>query len=661
MGTANGSASELQFEQLFLTEKEHLEICMLSKIASLNNEPPAKALYEADKSPNFRPGHLSMRNFLRIIDPGNDTDTTLIPGAHRADEIDILGACTSISNVTSTMTIQQHNSSRQGSTQVRFDDHVIPPRFTQDPIAFLVAYLQKHNYLLPHSVMFALTLDLLKHGHAQTTLRHGSHAYKEFADFATAIALDRLLARHHLATELRNFMQYMGLLESGKKLSYSGAALRGSLKSMDAAFALHDDVSVTRKFTPGQRSMIRLLVQEHIIEKEDYQKMVMWNAETRELTYKFLSAVLVKLEVALSRAKLYRPAHDTAATFSRGAFTVAIRNLRIATDLLSLFVQYFKTEIRLTLMWLAHVCKIKDYGNRRPRSPANWLAGLTDLDMDASCGWHEKFMFWLQLFANDFSAIQDSHPWAMYRHSKSRLTGHQKMLVPKAQLHLVQVESSYTSEGCFERLDDILDEVLELPEPKATLKAQLKRNEWDVIVKGPELQCTMHSEIILLSLHALTMEGMLCKSDDASPLSAKDISNCLKTRNIVIPEDVIDAFKTVGEVMTLSRRCCVVCRIVLDGVVQRQVARRKKRLARPASRGEIRPVALPPWTPRAIGEPVLRFLEETVRGMASRAHRCECEEQATPGKVYDEEVVFTDLHAAYEVSRSGRSRNDCRM
>ncbi|KAJ9609453.1 hypothetical protein H2200_005780 [Cladophialophora chaetospira] len=651
MGSVDSGKNEIQFEKFFLTEEEHLKIRRLSQIASREQGLHKVTTYGADNSLYFKPGHTSMRNFLRIIDPGHSASITLIPGAHMATELKVLGACATNKLSPATVPMNRQNGHRDNSGyKVRFEEYDVPPNFTEDPFPFLVALLEEHNYQLPHALTAILTLALLKDGYAQTGPGSGNRAYGRFKQFATAIALDRLVTRFELGADQRNFTRYMNLLDESSGRPYSLAAASGNLRSPDALFRLPKDVNPTKKWTQGQRKMTWLLVKHQVIEKNDHDNHDSWDGHGRRFVYQLLSILLQDLGAALSHAKLCRPAQETAATFSMDDYKESIKELHQATELLSLFFEYFRDEIRLTLKWVAHVCNIK---RRRPgemRSSSKDLAGLEELEMNPNVGWHDDFMYWLQLFDDDFGPVQDSHPWATYRTSKPRLSSQQAVLVPRARIYMLQVKGHSIMDERLPNVNELLDEVLlRYPESKPALKARINANELDANVQGSELQCTMHSEMILFSLHALTMDGMLSKADK-SPPTAKEISDCLKASNIDIPTDVIQEFKTVGEILAMTQRCCATCRVFLDKIHHWQHDAPRRRLARPASYGHVQPIALPPWTPRAIGEPVLRFLEGTVRDIAARIYSCQVNENRPSDQRFIDFGPYPDIDPDYSAS-----------
>ena len=572
MALIRDGTSQLPLEKLFLTKKEYLKLCRLSQIVSQEQHLRRPNVQKADNSAQyFSRGHASMKNFLRIIDPGFPANLALIPGAQRTGCAKVLAALSTELPSPEANFTEMENLPRDGhsSCKVYFIGYLpefqYSTDFKADPVAFWVACLEKYDYPVPSALTFNLTLALLEDGYARTSPKDGNLAYHDFAMMTTAIALDRLLARFDLGAKQRNFMHYLTLLLNSVGHSDAFGPDVAALRSKSADSRLHSDVDTASWWPEEKLNLLWLLAKHEVIPMKCYSQQLRFDSKARRFIYLVLSLLLQDGAPALSQANICRPSKETRAAFCKEDYREALLELSQAIDRLSLFVRYLGEEITCTLRWIAHVCKLKQRVPGRTRSSSRELAGLEDIEMDPDCGWHDGVLYWLHLFVADFDAVRGSHRWAVYGERNPKHAARQAKLAAKAQPHTVTVDLSAAMQARLPTMDEVLDEVLTIPGHGAALYQRLVARNANLSAEEAQTTYAMHPEAILLSLRALIMGDMFSAPGDPAP-TPKQISACLKSQNIDIPGFVINEFRHPGEIMAMSQRCCPGCRTLLDHV-----------------------------------------------------------------------------------------------
>ncbi|KIW85172.1 hypothetical protein Z517_00562 [Fonsecaea pedrosoi CBS 271.37] len=259
-------------------------------------------------------------------------------------------------------------------------------------------------------------------------------------------------------------------------------------------------------------------------------------------------------------------------------------------------------------------------------SNAEEVLALCDIEENPQLGWKDACFRWIELLVTHYEAIENVH--IRSRRQSTSISKSLRLLVPRAEIHCLEVKSSYK-----DRRMGSVNEVLEYLALRLDLTAAQALREWlerhteeGIQATGfpyarahverkcrwdtPRFTGTMHCETIMLTLHALSMDGMFSSSTTAS---AQAISECLESRNIIVPPDIIDKFKTIGDILAVSKRCCPACNSVVSTI--RQLQPNDRRITYPGYHTVWFPIALPPWTPRRIGE---NLLEELWRAVMSR-------------------------------------------
>ncbi|KAK4935303.1 hypothetical protein LTR10_023619 [Elasticomyces elasticus] len=236
--------------------------------------------------------------------------------------------------------------------------------------------------------------------------------------------------------------------------------------------------------------------------------------------------------------------------------------------------------------------------------------------------WYDACYRWLELMCNHVHAAQTVHPHATFRSRKSKVPDALSKMLPRAECYTVDVKPSFKDTrmgGIEETLRDTLDREEQQPELDALLdwlKRHKGRNRGDINVADwskPFFTGTMHCEVIVLTLHALTMPGVLMKT---AP-SPEDISKYLASHDVHVHADVLRKLRNIGEVLAVSKRCCPACKAVVNAVQDQD----KRKLYYPGWHTTWFPTTLPPWTPRQIGLELIRELRNKVRDRASMAKK----------------------------------------
>ncbi|KIW25532.1 uncharacterized protein PV07_08698 [Cladophialophora immunda] len=262
---------------------------------------------------------------------------------------------------------------------------------------------------------------------------------------------------------------------------------------------------------------------------------------------------------------------------------------------------------------------------------AEEVIAICAIEENPRSGWHDTCFRWLELVITHYEAIRNVHIWSPSR--SSSIAKSLKRLVPRAEIHTLEVKSSYADQR-MRSISEVLEELEESrvePEVAESLREWLERythegiqaarligirphvdaqSKWD----DPKFKGTMHCETIMLTLHALSIKGIF----PASTASARAISDCLKSRDIIVPPEIIDRFKTIGNILAVSKRCCPACNSVVSAI--RDYQRSSRRITYPGYHTVWFPIALPPWTPRKIGQILLDTLWKAVQERAERVH-----------------------------------------
>ncbi|OAP54033.1 hypothetical protein AYL99_11793 [Fonsecaea erecta] len=298
---------------------------------------------------------------------------------------------------------------------------------------------------------------------------------------------------------------------------------------------------------------------------------------------------------------------------------------------------------------------------------AEEIISLCAIEENPQSGWHDACFRWLELIITHYEAIRKVHIWSPSR--SSSITKSLKRLVPRAEIHTLEVKSSYADQR-MRSINEVLRELEEErvePEVAESLREWLERHtqegiqaarltgirphvdsqsKWD----DPKFKGTMHCETIMLTLHALSINGLF----RASTASARAISDCLKSRDIIVPPDVIDRFKHIGNILAVSKRCCPACNCVVSTIRDHQPPRHQ--ITYPGYHTVWFPIALPPWTPRRIGEILLDTLWAAVQERAERVHsvveagkrvRCNTPSDASPEDIESEQCETDQLPLLY--------------
>ena len=389
MATSSNGTQQLEFEELFLTKKEHLEIRTLSQILARSEDLKGYSTSQPVDEVCPSPQHKILQSFHQVIDPGTSGDIALLRGVHRVESLDLLAAMSDDTR-TSPVSIpkderglddQQHDPSRI-TCAVRTECYRAPLDFTRKPLESYIALLEQYDYKIPFALTASLTLLLMKHGQTLTTEYSREKAYCEFATFATCSGLDQLSARFDLGATSRNFLQYINLIDENEGVY----ATSGSLKSSEADCKLSGDLSPSTAWTQPQRTLLRMLSREQLLEWNEFYQHSSFDRGCRRFLYNLLSTLVRSFRDKLHHARLCRPSRERTTTFSLPFYRYALGGLAVAGELLSLFVGYFNKEIRLTLKWVAHVCKLRNTTYVLPQSPPGDVTPLEDLEKSPGSG-----------------------------------------------------------------------------------------------------------------------------------------------------------------------------------------------------------------------------------------------------------------------------------
>ncbi|OQU95308.1 hypothetical protein CLAIMM_01534 [Cladophialophora immunda] len=585
------SDQELDFELDFLSLEEHRTIRTLTQILYWT-QPLAESddefieflgqvCSEPDQAQQDSQ-HKLLNNFLRSIDGEGSEAIAVLPGRFKASGLALFAAGSQrpLDDLVSVDNRQEGegglkpaNAPQNGSKgtiaskeercRVGFTRCDVPPGFVHDPLSYFFDLQQERGGEVPPALTLQLTLVLLKHGQAQIGKEARRKSYEEFSLFITCVGLSRLWERFDFGATSRNFYQIIRLLDEDEP---TPASLTDAVRDLKSPRAHEERFSDVARFTEPMKSDFKVLLKKlRLVSGFDYRQSGKIEYDTPRVFYRALSSLLKRLRDTLNCAKLYQPKGGQS-TFDRAAFGDAICALEGTVHLLWRFVDRFREEIHLTL---------------------NGSSSLLPSKLPPE------------------TATRDIHVWAPFRTRKSKSL---RQLVPQAKIHTIQFRSAPWDRGSH----DMSNVRQELEQEKWLFKthgialiAWLEHNG-HTDLDAAEFKGSVHCETTLLTLQALTLPGAFRGWNWGVP-SPEKTSQCLRSRNITVPPQVITSLRASREVLGLSRRCCQGCRAVFYAI--RDLQNFRRRLPPPSFHGVWLPMALPPWTPRNIGLKLLDQLE----------------------------------------------------
>ncbi|KIW32740.1 uncharacterized protein PV07_04267 [Cladophialophora immunda] len=631
------SDQELDFELDFLSLEEHRTIRTLTQILYWT-QPLAESddefieflgqvCSEPDQAQQDSQ-HKLLNNFLRSIDGEGSEAIAVLPGRFKASGLALFAAGSQrpLNDLVSVDNRQEGegglkpaNAPQNGSKgtiaskeercRVGFTRYEVPPGFVHDPLPSFFDLLQERGGEVPPALTLQLTLVLLKHGQAQIGKEARRKSYEDFSLFITCVGLSRLWERFDFGATSRNFYQIIRLLDEDEP---TPASLTDAVRDLKSPRAHEERFSDVARFTEPMKSDFKVLLKKlRLVSGFDYRQSGKIEYDTPRVFYRALSSLLKRLRDTLNCAKLYQPKGGQS-TFDRAAFGDAICALEGTVHLLWRFVDRFREEIHLTLKWVAGECKLRDgacqSSKDRVGMAGTYLEGehvipLEEIKM--KWNWPGACLQWLELLVAQQAATRDIHVWAPFRTRKSKSL---RQLVPQAKIHTIQFRSAPWDRGSH----DMSNVRQELEQEKWLFKthgialiAWLEHNG-HTDLDAAEFKGSVHCETTLLTLQALTLPGAFRGWNWGVP-SPEKTSQCLRSRNITVPPQVITSLRASREVLGLSRRCCQGCRAVFYAI--RDLQNFRRRLPPPSFHGVWLPMALPPWTPRNIGLKLLDQLE----------------------------------------------------
>lgn len=344
--------------------------------------------------------------------------------------------------------------------------------------------------------------------------------------------------------------------------------------------------------------------------------------------YRVLGRILKSIADASDRAQATKP-QKTKATFVKADFKEALNDLAKATERLWGFLAIFGKETKSVLRWIYDVCDL--YETEKQHSPGRASPSLLDyeqepefkedaveLNQDPENPWHDACFRWLELICNHVQAAHTIHPQSPFQNPTGPIVKALKQLLPRAQCYTVRVKSSSQDNhmaGIEETLretfnasyhHDHCDALLNwLRRHTAAQGGHIKETNW----VSPFFTGTIHSEVILLTLHTLTRKGILT---DPAP-SPEEISQYLCAHSIHVKAEVIHKLSKIGEVLALAKKCCPACNVVVNAVRSRQDLFYSGWHTKWVS------TTLPPWTPRKVGHELIRMLQKEIEERARMA------------------------------------------
>lgn len=633
----------IDFKTHFLTPEEHLTIRTLSQILSQTETLQRdKVAQPPCKWPNDTVAAI-FSGFLKILDPGSSKGIALMPGAHCNGAIELLCAV-SEDNTTHTTARSEPNgllsTDDHGPTwTVKFDRREVSSCAAKYPFTTLVKLSERYENKIPWPLLAQLAVASLKDGHEAREEAH-VHAYRRFARLAVVFGLDRLSASLSQGEHPRDFINYITLMEWMEM-------------SFEADEQLTEDVTARENWNPGQVLCWQLFATSRTITRHQLMQHRSFDRPTRRLFLKLLSKLIEGIRNKICTAKRMWPPTKMHSDFYRQNCGETLDKLVEDLELICAFLTYFGREVLATLRWLARLCNIRSTAVEYISNPTSETSSLSlhddmvrmrEIDEDPNRGWARACLEWLHSLAREFDAIQVVHPHAPRLCRSLNLAHWQKVLYPKIQLRLIDVECSSPAEQT--RMLDVGEalDTIRAPQPSLleSFRVWLDDSVSKEALSPTNFRGTIHSECILLTLHALTLDfafsphlyvpgpfgpPSLVPKRTSTPVKAPNpdaISACLAQQGISLPADVIRSFSHATDLLAMSERSCPACRVVLSCLTtsRRAAKNRAGRESAPFKRNTTFyprwvPVSLPPWTPRMIGEKVLDAMRSEIMKRAN--------------------------------------------
>ncbi|KAH0837033.1 hypothetical protein AYO21_08836 [Fonsecaea monophora] len=644
---------KLDFARDFLSEEEHRTIRTLTQILSWTqrlaeggkahvNFSASICSEAAEAQQNSQ--HKLLNSCLRSVDGGGSEAIAILPGGFTGRGLTLFagGAQRSLEGNVQT-DLREPTVSKGERCRVGFTRYTVPPDFVQDPLPSLLDLLGKHGGDVPPALTVQLTLTLLKHAPRQIGQEAQHKAWEDFTVFMTCVGRKRLQERFDFGARARNFYAVFRLRyeDEDEEIPASFAEAVDKLTGPQANEERFNGVAPLPKGNkPELKTFLRKL---ELISKADHKQSESSEYNAPRFFYGALCTLLRGIEKALNRAKLCQPPWAGQASDDRAAFSKAIHALEGIMRFLWAFVARFREQIRLTLKWVARICELKDDAHpgsepgieqASPHLEGEHFVTLKEIEDGCTWDWSNACLQWLQLLLSQQDAARDIHMWAPSRTWRSKSL---RQVVPLAKVHTIEFRVAPWDRGSRD-LCNVRQELEELvwrsETSRRALTMWLERNGHGDLDEA-EFTGAVHCETMLLTLHALTLPWVFgC----AYP-SPETISQCLRSRDIVVCPQVIGKLQAGRDMLGVSRRCCPGCRAVVLAIRNLQSFRR--RVTPPPFHGVWLPMALPPWTPRRIGLKLLVQLRHEIRYRGRLAFKALTpEEQEELNRNHVPEVIF---------------------
>jgi hypothetical protein len=353
-------------DKRFMTDKELLEIRTLSTILrwteSLGGSDTHSGYHRNKPTHRLHTQYTLLNNLLQTINRGGNEVSALIPSKATSQGIQLYST-TSDEPVVPVESIHDYDlflnrnpqqdefpPSENANDIVYTIEAVdgsdsVPPNFAGDPLACYGRLLKENEYKqLDFPFIAEMSLTLLKHARNAQTRQDKDKSYNDFAQFSICIGLRRLNARFKLGN-------FFGV--------FNEDALARSASEADADAMLPEQVGGTHVFSPEEKAHLGLFNDRKIISKDEIPDDVIFNCKGRRLLYNLLRRLLMSLRAAIAAALNSQPTKANTETYNQESYQHSICSVVSSVEDVAILLQVFGQKLRLTLEWVATVCKLE--------------------------------------------------------------------------------------------------------------------------------------------------------------------------------------------------------------------------------------------------------------------------------------------------------------